>query len=184
MNYLEDPDINNVYPRDLKRFLVYLGEEHVPNRLNGDTRSYSDSAISNHWKAFRSLFGFCQAELGLKHRPDEYIPMPKYQLPEVKAFTDEELKLLTQHIGRAKVEHSAVDNWRTLPNEKRNRAILFLLLETGMRVGGLNFYLWVFATRNVMSRTVAELMLRLNCLLREEHTFLRGSLSSNLSNVT
>ena len=34
VNYLSDPDIDDIRQGDLKRFMVYLREEHVSNRLN------------------------------------------------------------------------------------------------------------------------------------------------------
>ena len=136
INYLDDPEIKDVTPTDLRQFMAYLRTEHVPNRLNGDPSPYSDAAIDNHWKAIRSLFKFCEQTFDIES-PAINLPRIKFKSPEVIPFTDEEVKLLAQHSGKVYVVRKGNHYWRNMTHGRRNRSVVLLLLDTGIRVSEL-----------------------------------------------
>ena len=136
INYLDNPIIDQINSDDVRNFMKYLRTEHTPNRLSGDTSPYSDAAIANHWKAIRSLFRFCESAFGMDS-PAADIPQIKFQTPEIVPFTKGEVRLLAKHSGKLSVKGKSHHFWRNMNNGRRNRAIVLLLLDTGIRVSEL-----------------------------------------------
>ncbi len=135
--YLQDPEIENVTLQDLQKFFRYLKTEYVPRRTNkapvpGDR--LSDAAINNHWKAVRSLWRWAEEELNVNNVAQRLKEPPNEQ-PVVPPFTTEELKKLFSAIDYAWGERDGRKYRIRRPTAKRDKAIVYLLLDTGLRVG-------------------------------------------------
>lgn len=135
VEYLGDPELENITHTDLARYMHFMRNEYIPNRRNGDTSPLSSSTLDNHWKAIRSLFGWCNRVLELE-RPDLKLPQPKYQLPEKVPFSEEEVKLIVQACEYTK--EASTDSRRTFrmrrPTAHRDKALILMMLDTGLRV--------------------------------------------------
>lgn len=134
IEYVGDKEVEKAQPKELKMFLYYLREEYVPDRVNGDTSPWH----RNHWTGLRSFFGWCEEELDIQ-RPDQNLPRPEYTSPETKPFSKQEAVKLVR--AATTVYCEASDNKSAysykLPKAERNKSLLMVLLDTGIRVGEL-----------------------------------------------
>ncbi|MBS1250366.1 MAG: Tyrosine recombinase XerC [Chloroflexi bacterium] len=138
IEHLDNPKLHEVTGHDLKNFFYFLRHEYVPKRFGGDTSPLSPASIDNYWIAMRSFFGWCEDEFGID-RPDEDIPQPQYKPPEIIPFTKDEVEKLIKASLEVKVsatERKQAYNYRP-PKTSRNKAIILLLLDTGIRLGEL-----------------------------------------------
>jgi integrase/recombinase XerD len=135
VEYLGDPEVSTITHTDLSRYMNYLRIEYVPNRPSGDDSPLSSSALDNHWKAIRSLFGWCHEVLNLE-RPDLHLPQPKYKLPEIIPFTEDEMKRILQacEYTRKSKTHGRRSFRMKRPTAHRDKAIVLLLIDTGLRL--------------------------------------------------
>jgi len=136
-DYLGDPPVGEVDLEDLQRFLYYLQTSYVPRRLgkDPDKSPLSPAAVSNHWKAIRSFFSWCEEALGLK-RPDLRLVHPPKKDPEILPFTENDIRKLLK--ACEKTTEASTDR-RTpytmkRPTADRDKALLLLFLDTGLRV--------------------------------------------------
>lgn len=138
LNYKGDCELDTITPEYLSQYIGFLRTKYVPNRTNGDTSPLSESAQSNHYKCLRAFFTWCEHNLELK-RPDKWMPKVKYELPEVQPLTEEEIKAIfyaaewtkeATTVGRRSFRMKR-------PEALRDKALLLVLLDTGIRVGEL-----------------------------------------------
>jgi len=128
LGYLGDVEIEKIMGEDLVEYLVYLRTDYKPNRPGGDTSPLSYSSLDNHWKCQRSFWGWCERILEIE-RPDKYLPRPRGKIPEVRPFTQDEIKALVEGCSRGRKARR--------PTGARDKAIIMLMLDTGIRIGEL-----------------------------------------------
>ena len=131
LRHFGDVDIETITTDDLIAFMTWLRVDYEPNRLKTSTRigqSLSDSAIDNHWKTLRSFFRWCEKTLKVNN-PAIDLPRKKFDLPEVIPFSQNEIERLIKAATYVK------GCQRKRPKYQRDRAIIMLLLDTGIRVG-------------------------------------------------
>lgn len=134
--YLGDPQTETVTAGDLARFMAWLEKEYQPHR-EGVTR-LSGYARDNHWKAIRSFFGWASRELSIP-RVDLELSRPAFAEEEIIPFAEEEVRAILaacEHTKAADTERRKSFQMRR-PTAGRDRAIVLLLLETGIRLGEL-----------------------------------------------
>ena len=125
INHLGDPETEAVTPDQLKGFFVTL-------------KTYSGSYQDNHWKAARTFFGWCNSVLG-SQRPDTNLPRPRFKTPAVIPLTEQEVRKLlvsceyTPEFARENSKPYKIKR----PTRLRDRAIVLILLDTGLRIGEL-----------------------------------------------
>ncbi|GAP14879.1 site-specific recombinase XerD [Longilinea arvoryzae] len=136
--YAEDPDLTSVTSDDLARWLAYLKNDYVPHRFPSAKTigPLSPSALDNHWKSLRSFFGWCERKLKLP-RPDLSLQKPKYKLPEVVPFTQEQMTKLFTYATNNFADGETRKYKMSRPTGLRDVVILTLLIETGVRLGEL-----------------------------------------------
>jgi integrase/recombinase XerD len=136
LRYQGDCDLETISAPILSKYMSYLRNDYKPHRPSADSSPLSPSALDNHWKCLRAFFGWCNRMLELK-RPDLHLPRQKFQLPEVTPYSEEEVKAL---ISACEYTKTASTNGRKAfqmkrPTATRDKALLLLLLDTGLRVG-------------------------------------------------
>ena len=134
-DHLQDPELQDITRTDLRLFMGWLRNDYQPNRMNGDQSPLAGSSVENAWKAIRSFYNWAVIELKIE-RPDTDLPRPEYAKPEIQPFTEEELTAL---LKACDLTRSAITDRRKCfqmkrPTAKRDRAIVLLLLDTGVRV--------------------------------------------------
>ncbi len=122
-------DIQDVTSDHIRRYLYHLRAE----------RNLAQKTIKNQWATLSSLWTWAAAELKIPHIIRDHVPCPKAPPPDIVPFTkDEIVKLLdaTEKSRRWKTERRRAVK-RTRPEASRDRAIILLLLDTGIRASEL-----------------------------------------------
>lgn len=124
-DYPDEPQ--NIKPDHIRQFLYYLSTQC--NRWGNNTTSArkpaSQSTINHYYRVLHTFFNWlCQEEL-IEHNPLTHIKTPKIEKKVIQALTPNELKLLFHQCS----SKTYLD--------VRNRAILMMFLDTGLRVSEL-----------------------------------------------
>jgi len=141
IEYLGDKEVAQVTTDDLRSFMNYLSNGYVPKRINNENNKDPLSSSSHHryWKSVRSFFKWAEKDLDCG-RPDKVIKMPSWQNEEVIPLSEEDIRKLLSACEYADVpasENRKAYRFRK-PNALRDRAIILLLLDTGVRAGELS----------------------------------------------
>jgi integrase/recombinase XerD len=139
-DYLGDPQVESVTLADLQRFIAWLKKDYVPKRFSRDTSPVSPAHVDNHWKAIRSFFRWAEIDLQIK-RPDDKLQRPRFKDPEIKPFTESEIKLMLracEYSAEVKRANNQVAYRLHRPTATRDKAIIMVLLDTGLRIGELS----------------------------------------------
>ena len=136
ITYLGDPEIEDITESDLRNFFGYLRSTYESRRSGGRPGKLSSASVHRQWKAMRSFFKWAERELGTG-RPDINIKMPRFTNREVQPFSEDEVRSL---LKACKYTREIVDGVRQPHNRKRttghrDRALILLLLDTGIRIG-------------------------------------------------
>jgi integrase len=134
--YLGDPELSKISNDDPARFMNYLEKEYKPTKRG--VVKLSGYYRDNFWKAIRSFFHWANVELN-NQRPDDKLPRPKFAEDEIQPFTVDDLKKILaacEFTTEAKTEGRKSFRMRRT-TAVRDRAIVLLLLETGIRLGEL-----------------------------------------------
>ena len=135
-DYLDDPPLQAITTADLARFLAWLRTDYRPRRLTGDDAPVSGQTLRNAWTALKSFYRWSTFNVGTANvMADGLIPRPKATNKERQPLTGDEVRALLAVIQprRAARPKSGARYRRDL----RDRAVVLLLLDTGLRSGEL-----------------------------------------------
>jgi integrase/recombinase XerD len=132
LEYKQDCELGAITPNALSGYMSYMRNEYKPHRLHPKDEPLSPSALDNHWKCLRSFFGWCNKVLGVE-RPDLNLPRQSFKLPEIIPFTQEELRAIFNACEYTKTTPKGYRMKR--PTATRDKALISLFLDTGLRVG-------------------------------------------------
>lgn len=118
-------DLNDVEVEHVRTWLAYL--RNTPTDY-GEMRS--SKTVENYARHLLAFLHWCVAEGMLDHDPTERVRVPKAEKKHIRVFTDEEVRALHEACVPPSVGLRP-DVRRMLT--ARNRAILWTLLDTGMR---------------------------------------------------
>ena len=128
-----DKQIEEITARDLQGFLTHL-KETLTGRRKGPL---SKKTLCNAWVALSSLWEWAHTQIGIEHVVRAHVACPRYFRPEIEPFSLKDVEALLKAC-----ESYEQDNYRagqriqmSLPAilVARNRAIIRVLLDTGMR---------------------------------------------------
>ena len=137
LGYFGDREVETLKEEDWQKYFYHLRYEHKPHRLNKDISPLSEATIDNHWKMIRSFYNWSTTILSI-HRPDLKLPRPKYQSPQTHCFTEDECKKLLDACQFTPVKKQSGKTYKIKrPNADRDKAIIMILLDTGIRLGEL-----------------------------------------------
>lgn len=134
--YLKNPEVQDITFEDLKRFMLFLHTDYQPERASGCTDPLATASFHRYWKAIRCFFKWAAEELQIP-RPDLELKMPAFTNREIVPFTEDEIRALLKACEHTKL---VVDSNRKSyqcrrPTAVRDRALILLLLDTGLRAG-------------------------------------------------
>lgn len=129
VDFLGDPDIDAVTARDLRRYVVSLRSrstryEAHPNRAS-ISGGLSPASVTGHMRALRRLFRFANEESLVAQDPSQGLRIPKEERRQPKTISMDDFGRLL-----AAIEADTVIN-------RRDRALLLVLADSGCRVGGV-----------------------------------------------
>lgn len=134
IEYEGDKEVTAVTTTDIRKYLAWLRTEYVPQRYNGKVHKLSPKTLRNVWVTLSSFFGWASLELDCDN-PMQKIPAPKVQKKPVEAFTKDEIDALLKvcsHTRKAETRYRESFSFAR-PTAKRDRAIILMLLDTGLR---------------------------------------------------
>lgn len=121
------PEVQKLTASHVREFLWYLGSE--TNRWNSTNpsakRTVSNTTINDYFRALRTFFGWLEREELITTNPFAHLKTPKPDHKIVQALSTAEIERLFKVCGGK----SAIDT--------RNRAILSVFLDTGLRLSEL-----------------------------------------------
>lgn len=128
-----DVSLEAITHEKLTLFMVYLKTEYTAKTKTG---KLSGPVLDNHWKAIRSFFKWCAKTL---KNPDPSINLtrPRYASAEIVPFTEAEAKRIVAAVEKTKLAqpHDRASFQMTRPTAARDRALILLMLDTGLRIG-------------------------------------------------
>jgi len=139
--YCGDISLDQLTTQQLKRFMYYLQHEYIPKRLPSSTRHNTPlcaSSVDNHWICLRSFCAWCVENGMMHHDPALDLPRPKHTLPDVIPYSKSEVQRLMKSAQYTKAMRNGKQIAIRRSQAKRNLAIIFVLLDTGVRLGGLS----------------------------------------------
>ncbi len=124
----EEPTLDSLNAVNVRAFLTYVREPHPTGRW-GCEKSYARRetkplTVFAYFRELRAFSNFCIAEGFLEDSPLKNVKRPKVVQEQVRPFTQEQIQALLAACGET-----------TAP--ERNRAIILMLLDTGLRVSEL-----------------------------------------------
>ena len=126
IEYLNDPNAEDVMTWDLEGYLISLREKNV-----------SESTRQYYWKVIKSYFAWASKRkaLGIENVTAD-LEMPSVPEPEVMPYTEREIKAL---LNACKMTEEAQTTERSTwkykrPTFERDRLMILFLLDTGVRV--------------------------------------------------
>jgi integrase/recombinase XerD len=129
---LDNPEIEDITILDLRKYMYHMREEYISFKGT----KLSGSSLDNAWKGIRSFFGWANRELGLP-RPDLRLSQPEYTAREVSPFTHDEVKKLLK--GCKYTKEFDTTRRRSFRCKRltgtRDQAMVYMLLDTGLRIG-------------------------------------------------
>ena len=138
IDFAGDPGVEGVTPLAIREYLVWLRTEYRPRRYNGDRGPLSPKSVRNAYMTLSSFFTWAVQEFDLPN-PMRRVPAPKFQEAPVEPLNREQVEALLVACDltqRAETEFRRRFRMRR-PTAKRDRAILLMLLDTGLRASEL-----------------------------------------------
>ena len=137
IEYFRDRDIEAITTAELRDFLIYLRRDYKPKRLSGDQSPYKTTTMRNAWCAVRSLYKWAAVEMDLE-RPDKDLKMPKVSYPEIVGYSQVEVQAILKACNQIMYNglNGHEGNYKS-PLAARDRAVVLVLLDTGVRVSEL-----------------------------------------------
>lgn len=121
VEFLHDPEFEAITTNDLRRFLAHLVDKY----------ELGHKSLSNAWIALSSLWTWAETELKTSHAIRGKLKRPTFRTPVIDPFNQEEIKHL---LSAAQPDRGT---GRQRPTGVRDRAIILVLLDTGIRASEL-----------------------------------------------
>lgn len=138
LGFVGDELVGEITLAQLRTFMLYMREDYKPNRPGGSTLPLSSSSLENIWKATRSFFSWAEEELNVP-RPDLRLAKPPNPPPEINPFTQEEVQELIAACENSTPSQGKRKSFTMRrPTGKRDKVIVLMLLDTGLRAGELS----------------------------------------------
>lgn len=128
--------VERITANDINAFLAFLRADYKPARLSGNTRPLSSQSIYNNWTALKAFTRWTHETLALPDiMSNGQVPRPKATNEIPNPFTETEIKSLFAVVKPVRGRRATSGLYYLI--DLRDRAFLFVLLDTGMRAGEL-----------------------------------------------
>lgn len=121
--YLDDKPAREISRSDLRKFLA--------------AQSVSKKTLSNYHIGLSVFFKWCLAEDLIEENPLIGIPRPKPEQRTIEPIPEAHIRAILQATERVTYQRGGKEVTAYLPDRYRNRAIILMLLDTGLRASEL-----------------------------------------------
>lgn len=138
LEHIGDRLIHKVTTPDLRSYLAWLHTEYKPRRFNGNTEPLSGKTIRNVWVTLSALFSWASAEFNCAS-PMQGVPAPKFEESPVEPFSKDDVDALLKVCELCREAKTTRRRGFVMRRSTahRDRAILLVLLDTGLRASEL-----------------------------------------------
>jgi integrase/recombinase XerD len=138
LGYVGDVNITTVTTAQIRAFLVWLRTDYQSARIFGRGQPISSKTLRNYWVSLSALFTWAATEFGFPS-PVKGVPAPKFEVAPVEPFTQAEVEKLLKAVEFMREANTDGREKFTMrrATAHRDRAIILMLLDTGLRVGEL-----------------------------------------------
>jgi len=140
-DYVGDPLLVQITGDDVRRFLDYLGSQPIATTspIAKEPRMLSNKTLLNHHVALSSLWTWAVKEGIVKEHIVRAIDRPKPEKKAIEPFSESEVKAMLKASKRSRsyTRPGKAACTHARPTADRDKAILLLLLDTGIRASEL-----------------------------------------------
>lgn len=138
IDYIGEVDVSRVNSPDIRRYMAWLRTDYKPRRYNGDRSPLSPKTVRNVYVTLSSFFTWAATEFNFES-PMDGVPSPKYKQSPVIPLTRDEIETLLDSCDFTRRVDSEVRRRyrKRRPTARRDRAIILILLDTGLRASEL-----------------------------------------------
>jgi integrase/recombinase XerD len=137
-SHAADCRIDQVAANDLRAYLVWLRDQYQPRRFGKGTAPLSAKTLRNVWITLSAFFTWASKEFGLPS-PMKSVPAPQFEPAPVEPLSKEAVEALLKATDSSRPART--DSRRTFVMRRssvfRDRALLLILLDTGLRASEL-----------------------------------------------
>lgn len=138
LKHAGDRDVAHFTSQDLRNHLAWFRSGYTPHRFNGNTAPLSAKSLRNIWVILSAFFAWASGEFNFPN-PMKGIPAPKFEEAPVEPFSKEEIERLLKEAvfcREAQTDQRKKFAMKRMTG-KRDKAIIFALLDTGLRASEL-----------------------------------------------
>lgn len=139
LEFQADIEVEKITTQDVRKYLAFLINDYVPRRITGNNdRKLSPKTVHNVWITLMAFFHWVSDEFQIPNIM-KGVPGPKYEEPPVEPFTKEEVEALLkacEFCRESKTDRRHKFTMRRV-TRYRDRAIILMLLDTGLRASEL-----------------------------------------------
>ena len=135
-----DKPLKEIRIDDLRQYMAWMqSADYVPKSGKKRIERLSPTSVFHAWKAVKAFYSWIENEWKIP-RPDTHLTKPKFQYPEVTPFTDDEIKKLIAATEFTRESETSKRRGFKMkrPTANRDKAIVLLLVDTGIRAGELS----------------------------------------------
>jgi integrase/recombinase XerD len=132
--YAGDQDVSVVEATHLRAFLNFLRTEYHARRFAKEQVGLSPKSVRNFWITLSAFFTWLNREFNVAS-PMKNVPAPHFTKAEVEPFKQEEVEALLKACDTKRESQTQARRRFTMRRATalRDRAIILLLLDTGLR---------------------------------------------------
>lgn len=136
--HLGDPVLEEITSDNIKEFFIFLQTYKFDPTNSGKPKTHSlkPKTISNAWTALSAFFGWCVEEIGINNPLT--VKRIKFKEEPIVPFTEEEVRAMLKVCDYSQYHPSnRVDYKAPRPTRYRDKALIHVLFDTGVRVSEL-----------------------------------------------
>lgn len=138
IDHAGEVDVIDVSAQHMLRYIAWLRTDYRPRRYNGDRGPLAPKTVRNIYVALCSFFTWAATEFGIES-PMDGVPAPRYRASPPVPLTREEIEALLDacEYTRRAAGHDRRRYRMQRPTAWRDRAMIVMLLDTGLRASEL-----------------------------------------------
>ena len=138
LKYAGDVEVETLTSQGIRAFLAWLRTDYRPRRFGGWTDPISAKTAYNFWITLAAFFSWAVLEFNLDS-PMKAVRAPSFEEAPIEPYTLAEIERLLKACDQSAEAHTQDRRTYVMrrPTATRDRAIILILLDTGLRASEL-----------------------------------------------